>query len=95
MTVADTKQVGAQLRAARKLAGMSQRELSTALEDRGVMMHYTAISRVETGERELGYREALLLRQIIGFGVELADPQVFADAAVYRRLKETLLEVLG
>lgn len=93
MSLISSQNVGAELKAARKTAGMSQGALSRELANRGLVMDQTAISRVESGERELRYREAILLREIVHFGVEHADLQTFSEAAAFRRIRAAIESV--
>lgn len=86
--------VGAELREARTKAGLTQAALSRGMRDAGLPMDTSAISRVESGIRELEYREALLLRHLIGFGVEHADMQTFREAAAFRRMREAMDEAV-
>lgn len=93
--IVSAQHVGAELKEARLRSGMTQVTLSALMGREGLPMHQTAISRVESGERELDYREALLLRALIGFGVEHANLQTFREAAAFRKIRAAVDEAVA
>ncbi|WP_155770007.1 helix-turn-helix transcriptional regulator [Mycobacterium asiaticum] len=54
-------------KAARLRAGLTQQELSVRLNEAGVKLDTSAITRIEAGQREPRLSEALAISQVLGF----------------------------
>lgn len=68
---------GQNLRAARAQKGWSQRELASALEECGVRLDPSAVTRIERGTREVKLREAATMADCLNVDLnELLIPQV-------------------
>lgn len=55
---------------ARRLKGLSQEAVASALSARGISMHVTAIGKIERGERRVTVGEASALASILGFTLD-------------------------
>ncbi|VEI03485.1 Helix-turn-helix [Acidipropionibacterium jensenii] len=66
---ADDEIIGANIRRARKSAGMNQSELAAAMNGRGFTWRQNIVSRVEIGQRELLGTELEALEKILGKGL--------------------------
>ena len=56
---------GQNVRAARARKGWSQRELAEALDERGLKLDPSAVTRIERGTREVKLREAVAMAECL------------------------------
>lgn len=62
------EQIGTDVTAARERTEMSQRDLATAMTERGFKWSQATVSQIEKGTRPLRYNEAQHLAQLIRYG---------------------------
>lgn len=74
------------VKAAREKSGLSQSELASLLG-----MSTLAVSRIETGRRQLTWEEGKALQSLIHFDTQPEASEVARDALAYRRI----LKVIG
>ncbi len=76
-------QVGGAIRERRTRSGMSQAGLASALRERGLTLHSTAICRIENGSRDLRLTETAVIADALGTNVAglLGEMSVSASEA--------------
>ena len=65
------EQFGSLMKAAREGRGWSQRKLAEMLNEQGLRLDPSAVTRIETGQREVKLREAVIIAETVG--LELAN----------------------
>lgn len=65
----DRKQLGERLRIARQRKGMSQLDLSLALEEHEIKLNQTAIGKIERGERNMYVHQLVAFADILEVSV--------------------------
>lgn len=65
----DRKQLGERLRIARQRKGMSQLDLSLALEEQDIKLNQTAIGKIERGERNMYVHQLVAFADILEVSV--------------------------
>jgi transcriptional regulator with XRE-family HTH domain len=78
---------GEEVRQGRKRAGWTQADLCDSLSKVGVALDSSAITRIESGEREPQLGEALAIARILGIEM-LSETQIVLDLSIWTRLRE-------
>lgn len=66
MKMAAEARFGQTMRALRVRAGYTQEQLAERLKEFGIRLHFSAISKMESGDRQIRLNEAVALANILG-----------------------------
>lgn len=77
------QRTAANLKAAREHAGLSQEAVAQGMREMGYRFHQQTIGKIEAGDRDVGFHEAVALASVIGTTIHmLARPPGHAAGAL-------------